>query len=151
MTAALARAQKIAAKPAESVRLTKMLLREGHRDTVRRVLAREHAKTQSTRDFLTLPGQNVSSERSLPQVGDVRQVGLVAGIELVRHWQTREPFELRERVGIRVCEAMARRGVLTRPIGNVIVLMPPYCTTSLQLRHMVTALFEAVLEICGGG
>jgi adenosylmethionine-8-amino-7-oxononanoate aminotransferase len=86
---------------------------------------------------------------SLPHVGDVRQVGLVAGIELVRHWRTREPFELQERVGIRVCEAMARRGVLTRPIGNVIVLMPPYCTTSRQLRHMVAALSESVLEICG--
>lgn len=88
---------------------------------------------------------------SLPHVGDVRQVGLVAGIELVRNWRTRKPFELHERVGIRVCEAMARRGVLTRPIGNVIVLMPPYCTTPLQLRHMVAALSESVLEICGGG
>ena len=66
---------------------------------------------------------------SLPNVGDIRQVGLVAGIELVKDWRTREPFDLRERAGIRVCEAMARRGVLTRPVGNVIVLMPPYCTT----------------------
>src|SRR5262249_25124859 len=64
-----------------------------------------------------------------PYVGDIRQVGLVAGIELVRNWRTREPFHLREQAGIRVCEAMARKGVLTRPIGNVIVLMPPYCTT----------------------
>ena len=82
----------------------------------------------------------------LPQVGDIRQVGLVAGIELVKDWRTRAPFELRERAGIRVCEAMARRGVLTRPIGNVIALMPPYCTTPEQLRRMVGALREAVTE-----
>ena len=81
---------------------------------------------------------------SLPNVGDIRQVGLVAGIELVKNWRTREPFDLRERAGIRVCEAMAKRGVLTRPIGNVIVLMPPYCTTRAQLQKMILALREAV-------
>ena len=79
-----------------------------------------------------------------PNVGDIRQVGLVAGIELVRDWRTREPFDLRERAGIRVCEAMARRGVLTRPVGNVIVLMPPYCTTPAQARRMVAALGQAI-------
>ena len=83
---------------------------------------------------------------ALPNVGDIRQVGLIAGIELVRNWRTREPFDLRERAGIRVCEAMARRGVLTRPVGNVIVLMPPYCTTPAQLRRMISALREAVEE-----
>ena len=86
---------------------------------------------------------------SLPNVGDVRQVGLVAGVELVRDWRTREPFALAERAGIRVCEAMARRGVLTRPIGSVVVLMPPYCTTAAQVRRMVGALHEAAEEVLG--
>ena len=83
----------------------------------------------------------------LPNIGDIRQVGLIAGIELVKDWRTRKPFDLRERAGIRVCEAMARRGVLTRPVGNVIVLMPPYCTTAAQLQKMISALREAV-TIC---
>jgi adenosylmethionine-8-amino-7-oxononanoate aminotransferase len=85
----------------------------------------------------------------LRNVGDVRQVGLVAGIELVKDWRTRAPFDLRERAGIRVCEAMSRRGVLTRPVGNVIVLMPPYCTTIAQLHRMVFAMREAVREVLG--
>ena len=87
----------------------------------------------------------------LPNIGDVRQVGLVAGIELVKNWRTREPFALRERAGIRVCEAMARRGVLTRPIGNVIALLPPYCTTRAQVGKMVSALREAVAEVFRAG
>lgn len=87
---------------------------------------------------------------SLPAVGDIRQVGVAAGVELVRDWRTREPFALRERVGQRVCEALARRGVLTRPIGNVIVVMPPYCTTPAQVRRLVAALAEAVTETLGG-
>jgi adenosylmethionine-8-amino-7-oxononanoate transaminase len=85
----------------------------------------------------------------LPNVGDVRQVGVVMGVELVRDWTTRKPFKLIERAGIRVCEAMARRGVLTRPIGNVIVMMPPYCTTRAQLRKIFQALRDSVVETFG--
>jgi adenosylmethionine-8-amino-7-oxononanoate aminotransferase len=85
----------------------------------------------------------------LPHVGDIRQVGLMAGVELVREWHTRTPFDWRERAGIRVCEAMAKRGVLTRPIGNVVVVMPPYCTTPAQARRMVNALHESVEEVLG--
>ena len=83
----------------------------------------------------------------LANVGDIRQVGLVAGIELVKDWRTREPFDLRQRAGIRVCEAMAKRGVLTRPVGDVLVLMPPYCTTPAQVRRMVAALAEGVQKL----
>ena len=81
---------------------------------------------------------------SCQNVGDIRQVGLVVGVELVKDWRARQPFDLRERAGIRVCEAMARRGVLTRPIGSVVVLMPPYCTTPDQARQMVRALGAAL-------
>ena len=83
---------------------------------------------------------------TLPNVGDVRQVGLIVGVELVRDWHTREPFDLREQAGIRVCEAMAKSGVLTRPVGNVIVLMPPYCTTAAQMRRTVFALRQSITE-----
>ncbi len=93
--------------------------------------------------------EELKSLWSLPNVGDVRQVGLVTGVELVRDWHTREPFTLRERAGIRVCEAMAKRGVLTRPIGNVVPLLPPYCTTKPQVRRMVTALRESIAEVFG--
>jgi adenosylmethionine-8-amino-7-oxononanoate aminotransferase len=82
----------------------------------------------------------------LPNIGDIRQAGLAVGIELVRDRRTREPFDLRERAGIRVCEAMGKRGVLTRAIGNVIVLMPPYCTTPSQARRMVRVIYEACHE-----
>lgn len=88
---------------------------------------------------------------ALPEVGDIRQVGLVAGVELVRDWRIREAFNLKERAGIRVCEAMARRGVLTRPIGNVVVIMPPFCSTSHQVRRMVGALANAIRETLSSG
>jgi adenosylmethionine---8-amino-7-oxononanoate aminotransferase len=93
--------------------------------------------------------EELESLWQLPNVGDIRQVGLAIGIELVRDWRTREPFDLSERAGIRVCDAMGKRGVLTRPIGNVIVLLPPYCTTQAQARRMVRVVCEACHETFG--
>ena len=52
-----------------------------------------------------------------------------------------------DRAGIRVCEAMARRGVLTRPIANVIVIMPPYCTTRAQVERIISALHDSISEV----
>ncbi len=83
------------------------------------------------------------------RVGDVRQEGLVAGVELVADWKTRESFPLKAKIGIKVCEVMARKGVLTRPIGNVVPLLPPYCTTDAQLRKMVRVLRESIMEVLG--
>ncbi len=86
---------------------------------------------------------------SFARVGDVRQEGLVAGVELVADWKTRESFPLKAKIGIKVCEVMARKGVLTRPIGNVVPLLPPYCTTDGQLRKMVRVLRESIIEVLG--
>jgi adenosylmethionine-8-amino-7-oxononanoate aminotransferase len=105
------------------------------------IRARERLERQFSKELQSLWSQE--------NVGDVRQVGLLAGIELVKDWQTRKPFELADKAGIRVCDAMAARGVLTRPIGNVIMLMPPYCTTAKQLSKMVAALRESIDEIAG--
>ena len=82
----------------------------------------------------------------LPQVGDIRQTGCVLAVELVHDWQTREPFELVKRAGIRVCDALTKRGVLTRPVGNVIVIMPPYCTTQRQVKKIFSSLHNAIDE-----
>jgi adenosylmethionine-8-amino-7-oxononanoate aminotransferase len=90
--------------------------------------------------------EELSSLWTNPRVGDIRQVGLVAGVELVKNWKTREPYPLREQAGIRVCAAMARRGVLTRPVGNVVVLMPPYCATKIQAQKIIRALRSSILE-----
>lgn len=84
----------------------------------------------------------------IPVVGDIRRVGLIAGIELVRDWRTRAPFPWAERVGQRVCAAARREGVLTRPIGNVLVVMPPYCVTSGQLEKICAVLERSIRKVC---
>lgn len=71
--------------------------------------------------------------QSHPHVGDIRQRGLVAAIELVSDRATRTGFPWAERVGHRVCEVAMQHGVWMRPLGNVIVIMPPL---SVQREHI---------------
>lgn len=109
------------------------------------LLESHRSRTNRTRLEYTLR-EELTALWSHPAVGDIRQIGTVAGIELVKDWHTREPFNLQEQAGIRVCAAMANHGVLTRPIGNVIVIMPPFCTTSSQVRRIVRVLRRALEE-----
>jgi adenosylmethionine-8-amino-7-oxononanoate aminotransferase len=75
-----------------------------------------------------------------PSVAEIRRFGLMAGVELV----TREPGT---GFGRRVCAAATRRGVLLRPLGDVVVLMPPLTSTGGELRQMVDALLGALGEV----
>ncbi len=82
-----------------------------------------------------------------PHVGDIRCEGMVCAVELVEDFATRRRFPAARRIGWQVCEAAKRHGLLTRPIGDVIVLMPPYCVTETQLETAVEALRLAVTEV----
>jgi adenosylmethionine-8-amino-7-oxononanoate aminotransferase len=79
-----------------------------------------------------------------PQVGDIRQCGYMAGIELVANHTTREPFPLTDRMGHRVGLEARKRGLLIRPIGNVLVLMPPLVAKVSDLRTIIRILVQAI-------
>jgi adenosylmethionine-8-amino-7-oxononanoate aminotransferase len=85
-----------------------------------------------------------------PNVGDVRQCGLIAGIELVRDRQTQEPFPWEEKRGIQVCLRAREDGVLLRPLGNVIVIMPPLAVTLAELDRIAAAVERGIAETLPG-
>ena len=84
-------------------------------------------------------GELLAPLATRPHVGHIRQCGLIAGIELVRDRATRESYPAAERIGRRVCDAALRRGVLLRPLGDVIVLWPPLAVSLEQLAEIVAA------------
>jgi adenosylmethionine---8-amino-7-oxononanoate aminotransferase len=86
----------------------------------------------------------------LPHVGDVRQRGLMVGIELVRDRRTKTAYGYGERIGHRVCLALRRRGILLRPLGNVLVVMPPLSLTENEAGRLGDAVREAIVEVTEG-
>jgi adenosylmethionine-8-amino-7-oxononanoate aminotransferase len=80
-----------------------------------------------------------------PHVGDVRQCGLIGAVELVRDRSTNEPYPWKEKRGIRVCDVARKHGALLRPLGNVLVVMPPLVVSLEELDRIVAAL-EAGIE-----
>ena len=79
---------------------------------------------------------------SQPLVHEIRQCGFIAGIELRQPDGTKFPPE--KRIGEAVCLAARAHGLLTRPILDTIVLMPPLCTSTAELDHALAALAAAI-------
>ncbi|MBI3333441.1 MAG: adenosylmethionine--8-amino-7-oxononanoate transaminase [Candidatus Omnitrophica bacterium] len=86
----------------------------------------------------------------LPHVGEVRQRGLIAGIELVKEKRRKAPYRWEEKIGIRVCQFLRGRGILLRPLGNVIVLMPPLAISADQIRLLCREACAAIEAVTRG-
>ncbi|MBW3662407.1 MAG: adenosylmethionine--8-amino-7-oxononanoate transaminase [Actinobacteria bacterium] len=86
--------------------------------------------------------QAIAPVAELEHVGDVRQRGLMCGIELVLDRATREPFPPEWVVGQRVCEALRDEAIILRPLGDVLVLMPAPAMTEGDLLLLADAVVE---------
>ncbi len=80
-------------------------------------------------------------------IREIRQCGFIAGIDIVKDAET--PWAWTEQTGHRICLAARAHGLLTRPVRDTLVLMPPLCITEEQLRSAVAALDAAITEVCG--
>jgi adenosylmethionine-8-amino-7-oxononanoate aminotransferase len=80
----------------------------------------------------------------LPHVGHVRQRGLIAGIELVRDTATKESYAWEEKRGQRVCDFARAEGVLLRPLGNVVVIIPPLAIALDELDRICYAVERGI-------
>ncbi|OHB48406.1 MAG: adenosylmethionine--8-amino-7-oxononanoate transaminase [Planctomycetes bacterium GWF2_41_51] len=95
------------------------------------------AKTELIRDYL-----NKISEMDF--VGDVRQCGLMAGIEIVENKKTKESFTYEKLIGAKLCAAMRSKGAMMRPLSDVIVLMPPVAIDLDTLNTLLDIVYETI-------
>jgi adenosylmethionine-8-amino-7-oxononanoate aminotransferase len=100
------------------------------------VLANVRARAAELREAL------VAMRMDRRAIGDIRQCGLMVGVEM-------KPPADDLRWGRRICAAAVRRGVLLRPLGDVVVLMPILTTTAEEIERIVNVLGEAIDEVCG--
>jgi len=83
----------------------------------------------------------------LSHAGDIRQAGMMVGIELVKNKNTKEPFTPEERISNRVIREVQNRGMVTRPLGDVIVFLPPLSSTQSELQIMLDILFDSIKAV----
>jgi len=79
-----------------------------------------------------------------PHVSEVRQCGMIVAVEFVRDKRSREPYPWTERRGQRIYRHSLQRGVLLRPIGNVVYFMPPYIVDEAEMDLMVQVAADGI-------
>ena len=80
----------------------------------------------------------------IPHVGDIRQRGFMVGIELVQDKTTKTPYPLSAKAGHHVAAIARSKGLILRPIGNVLVLIPPLSTTAEELKKMLEIIKKSI-------
>ncbi len=99
------------------------------------------------RPKIALLSKELKRFAALSHVGEVRQRGFMAGIELVKNRTTKEPYPPEEKVGIRVTLECRRQGLIIRPLGNVVVLMPLLSIPSKDLVRMLHIVHGAIKHV----
>ncbi len=111
-----------------------------------RIFDRHRVLENVNRRSLQLRNRLQDEISTLPHVGDVRQRGLMVGIELVRDRDARTPYAASERMGKRTIMAARQQGVILRPLGDVIVLMPPLCIGESELDLLCDVTRDSIAE-----
>jgi adenosylmethionine-8-amino-7-oxononanoate aminotransferase len=89
-------------------------------------------------------GLSVMSE--LHHVGNIRQKGFMVGIELVKDKKTGKPYSIGEKMGIKVCRKARDKGLIIRPLGDLVVLMPPLNASTSELKRLLEITRESISE-----
>jgi adenosylmethionine-8-amino-7-oxononanoate aminotransferase len=79
-----------------------------------------------------------------PRVAEVRQTGMILAFELMADRGTRRPYPAADRRGLRAYRHALERGVLLRPLGDVLYWMPPYCVGEAELLHLSEVTASAI-------
>ncbi|WP_036277749.1 adenosylmethionine--8-amino-7-oxononanoate transaminase [Methylomonas sp. 11b] len=98
----------------------------------------------SNRHLAGLMTKAVARFKEHPNVAEVRQTGMIVAIELVKNKQTREAYPWQQRRGLKVYRYALSRGVLLRPLGNVIYFMPPYVINEQEIQLMTEVAWQGI-------
>ncbi|MBI4825180.1 MAG: adenosylmethionine--8-amino-7-oxononanoate transaminase [Nitrospirae bacterium] len=112
-------------------------------------LFKKEKTLQKMQGKIALLKKELAKITELPHVGEVRQVGFMVGIELVKNKKKKTPFALEDKIGWEVCEKAREQGLIIRPLGNVIVLMPHLSVSKEELMQITGKTAEAIKEVTG--
>jgi adenosylmethionine-8-amino-7-oxononanoate aminotransferase len=94
-------------------------------------------------------GAHLERLAALPHVGNVRQRGMAAGIELVEDKDTRRPYPWELKTGVKVCIDARRQGIFSRPLGNTVVVFPPLAISMEEMDFLMDGLERSIRTVTG--
>ena len=94
---------------------------------------------------------NIVKEKFLPHknVGEVRSIGFINAIELVKNKLTKEPFDSNLRTGYQIYKKALEKGIILRPLGDVLYFNPPLIISNKDMHFVVDKAYEAIIEVLG--
>ncbi len=95
--------------------------------------------------------EGLKAFRKLRHVGDVRQLGFMVGIELMKDPEKKKDYAYEDKIGIRVIREARKRGLVIRPLDNVIVLMPPLSISQEELDRALEITYESIKVVTEEG
>ncbi len=101
------------------------------------------ARNRDTSDTMRRLAAEVGAHR---HIADVRQAGMIVAFELTRDGDRQTPFDATQRIGLHAYRAALARGVLLRPLGDILYWMPPYCIDDAALEQLAETTVAAIEE-----
>jgi adenosylmethionine-8-amino-7-oxononanoate aminotransferase len=114
-------------------------------------LFREEKILERLQEKIQFLSDSLEGYQRLKHVGEIRQLGMMVGIELVLDKVSKEEYPFSDRIGIRVCKEARNRGLVIRPLGNIVVLMPPLSISSSELQKILSITYDSIGAVTEDG
>jgi len=99
---------------------------------------------ESMPEKIQLLEKHLEKIEQLPYIGSVRNAGIMTGIEIVKDKKTKLPFPAEQKVAAKLCAAMRKKGLIARPLSDVLVLMPPVAINLELLEEMLNIVTDSI-------
>jgi adenosylmethionine-8-amino-7-oxononanoate aminotransferase len=113
-------------------------------------LFKKEKTLQGLQPKIKLMEERLREFRKLKHVGDIRKCGFLAGIELVKDKRTKQEYQAFDKIGIKVTMEARKRGLIIRPLSDIIVIMPPLCISKVDLADMLDIIYHSIKKVTEG-
>lgn len=85
--------------------------------------------------------------QELDEAGDIRSIGMIGAVELVENRETKRPFGAQKRIGFRIAQKALEKGLLLRPLGNVVYFVPAYIISEEEIATMIDTARDVIKDV----
>lgn len=102
---------------------------------------------EKIRKIIPLFHDRLEKFRGLPIIGDVRYIGLIGALELVKNKKSKQPFDFKERIGLEVYKRGLNKNLILRPLGNIIYFFIPLCIKRNDLEDILEKSYSVIKSL----